>query len=80
MCSLLILCWAIALVKGVYNFRLGALALWQPQIVVASKLAAALLPAIFVGVPFAPALQKRAVASLIISCAPSTSSSASPLF
>lgn len=69
--SLLILWWAFALVKGVYQVRLGSIALWQSKLVLASKLVAVLLPVVFITVPFADALLYQPVASLIISCAPS---------
>lgn len=64
---------AIALVKGVYNIRLQSASDWQATLVIVSKIAAFLLPAIFIGVPWAAPLQKMPIASLIISVFPSMS-------
>jgi hypothetical protein len=58
-------------VKGMYKIQIKMLFEWEDRIVIAAKISAVLLPAIFIGVPFSHAVQDIPIASLLIGSAPS---------
>jgi hypothetical protein len=58
--ALLILCWAVALMKGVYNWRYRRLMGWESYISNTSKILAFSLPPMFIGLSFLPSMRDNA--------------------
>ncbi|KAK4579852.1 hypothetical protein LTR86_000053 [Recurvomyces mirabilis] len=65
--AVLIFCWSVALVKGVYNLNLKRLTGWEKFISTGSKIFAVVAPALLIGLSFLPSVQSSASATLAMS-------------
>ncbi|KAK4549563.1 hypothetical protein LTR36_006560 [Oleoguttula mirabilis] len=65
--SVLILFWAMALAKGVYNLRFKSLLGREASITASAKVFAVVTPIVLIGITFVDAVQQNVVAYLIIS-------------
>ncbi|KAK3673922.1 hypothetical protein LTR78_006124 [Recurvomyces mirabilis] len=64
--AILVFCWSVALLKGVYNLQFKRLAGWEATISITSRVLAIVVPALLIGLSFLPSVQSSASATLAI--------------